>query len=211
MHVQGQGQGGQSSQPAISQYSSNNQREPEMIQTQIPTPKNKMQAKPQTPVHQRPVQTAPQERERERPVEYERKQQPQPQHYHQSHQNQTPPHYRTTNDVSNYTPSEATRADEYSHYDNEAGTFRVSQDRHYFTPTPSKSTQNIQQQHWSSPERSIALGRKNMHAQSTAQRVNKLPSPGRNERTNNSMALNTMSRWSTSNGRPDPSVLDVFI
>jgi len=194
-------QGGQPSQQAgSSQYSSNNPREPEMHQTA--TPKSKMQAKPQTPVHQRPVQ-----QERERPVEYAK----QPQHqqqYQQQHQ-QTPPHYARTNDVSNYTPSEATRPDEYSHYDNEAGTFRVSQDRNYSTPTPSKSTQNIH--HWSSPERSIALGRKNMHAQSTAQRVNKLPSPGRNERQNSSMAINTMSRWSTSNGRPDPSILDVRI
>ena len=197
-------QGGQPPQTGNSQYSSNNQREVETHQ--IPTPKNKMQAKPQTPVHQRPAVQQERERPAERHVEYVK--QPQPQQQYQQQHYQTPPHYARTNDVSNYTPSEATRPDEYSHYENEAGTFRVSQDRNYNTPTPSKSTQNIQ--HWSSPERSIALGRKNMHAQSTAQRVNKLPSPGRNERQNNSMAFNnTMSRWSTSNGRPDPSVLDV--
>ena len=181
------------------------QREAEIYQNQNQnqihqTPKNKVQQqKAQTPVPQR-VQSAQQERqeriERQERQEYQKQQSPAP--------------YHNRNDVSGYTASEATRPDEYSQYDNEAGTFRVSQgsnDRNYFTPTPSKSVQNIH--HWSSPERSVALGRKNMHAQSSAQRVNKLPSPGRVERQNNSMALNTMSRWSTSNGRPDPSVLDV--
>jgi len=190
------------------------QKEIETHQNHQQTPKNKsqqqqqqqqyqqhqqqQQQKPQTPVNQRVVQSAQQERQ-ERMERQER----------QEYQKQHASPYQNRNEVSGYTASEATRPDEYSQYENEAGTFRVSQmsnERNYFTPTPSKSSHNIH--HWSSPERSVALGRKNMHAQSSAQRMNKLPSPTRVDRQNNSLALNTMSRWSTSNGRPDPSVLD---
>ena len=107
-------------------------------------------------------------------------------------------------EVSTFSTSEPNRAEEAGQYTNEYTSYKVDQEKSRASPVKKQERQN---HHWSSPDRTAALAR---HTPRSAHQNGGAPySSDSVERRNNSMLANSFSRWSASNGRPDPSILDV--
>jgi len=111
---------------------------------------------------------------------------------------------------SNSTPSDPNRYEGFAQYDQEPDNYKANLQKYFKQPGQNNFTPftpaGYNNQHWSSPERSKALAYKNIPP-TASQRKTKANSPERMN-TSNSYVNRSISRWSSSNSHPDPSILD---
>lgn len=141
---------------------------------------------------------------------YQRQQGPTPQQKSSVASSAKPRQDQYKQQGSQSTNTDNSRSEEYNQYDHETGTFRVSQDKFHTVPQQFRPYNDNSKQNWSSPTRTVN------HAKRVArsppnQRSIRDNSTEKYDRKSTSMMINSnsYSRWSNSNGKPDPSILDV--